>query len=352
MNEARFHHLESLHWLWLVLAIFALLMLGWSAKRRAMMRFAAQSLWYSVLPNVNWSRQYVRGVLILAAAIMLVAALLDPRWGVRYEEVQRRGIDILFVVDVSRSMLAEDVKPNRLERAKQYISDVVDELGGDRVGLVSFAGIAALKCPLTIDYGAFRLSLNELNTESAARGGSQLGDALRLAHDSFTDEARDARIVIVLSDGEDQGSYPEEAAQKLVGETGAHIFTVGLGDSNEGARIPIANRTGRTYLTYQGQEVWSKLNSDLLTKIALAGGGAYVPAGTASFDLGQFYQEKIAPMGTRTVESGRIEIRDPQYQWFAGLALAFLLADSWMSNRKPSKTRWPAAATEDAEGSP
>jgi len=271
---------------------------------------------------------------------LFVFALLDPRWGVRYEQVQRRGIDILFIVDVSRSMLAEDVKPNRLGRAKQYINDIVEELGGDRVGLISFAGTAALKCPLTIDYGALRLSLHELGPESSARGGSLLGDALRLAGQCFTDEAKDAKVVIVFSDGEDQTSYPTEAARQLVEQTGARIFTVGLGDSNEGARIPIRDSRGITYLTYNGEEVWSKMNPDLLQEIALTGQGAYVPAGTQAADLGPVYREKIAPMSTRELESGRVEIRDPQFQWFAGAGLALLLLESWLSDRK-SMQNWP-----------
>lgn len=338
MNDLRFNNLESIHWLWLVAAIALLMFYGWRKKRAALMHFATQTVWDHLLPQVNLLRQSMRGVLIVAAGVLLVAALLDPRWGVRYEEVQRRGIDILFVVDVSRSMLAEDAKPNRLQRAKQYISDIVDELGGDRVGLISFAGIAAVKCPLTVDYGAFRLSLNELEPQSAARGGSLLGDALRLTGESFTDEAKDAKVVIVFSDGEDQASYPIEAAANLAEETGARIFTVGLGDAGEGARIPLQTQSGRQYVMYQGEVVWSKMNPDLLREIALAGGGAFIAAGTSSSaDLGELYRERIAPMSQREGESTRIEIHTPQYQWFAGLALALLLIESWMSDRRPAR---------------
>ena len=248
MDSPRFQHLESLHWLWVVAAIALVVVLGWRARRIAMAKFAEPGLWSHLIPDVSRARPLVRGVLLTTAALFLVISLLDPRWGVRYEEIQRRGIDILFVVDVSRSMLAEDVKPNRLGRAKQCISDVVEELGGDRVGLVSFAGIAALKCPLTIDYGAFRLSLNELAPESAARGGSLVGDALRLAGDCFTGEASDAKVIVLISDGEDQASYPVEAARTFVQDQNVHIFTLGLGDSNEGSRIPIQTPILRIHL--------------------------------------------------------------------------------------------------------
>jgi Ca-activated chloride channel family protein len=340
MNDARFHHLESLHWLWLVLGLALLIVYAVRARRIAWERFAVRSLWDRLMPQANLGRHVMRGALIVSAAALIVIALLDPRWGVRYETMQRRGIDILFVVDVSRSMLAEDVAPNRLDRAKQYIEDVIEDLGGDRVGLISFAGVSALKCPLTIDYGALRLTLNELAAESAARGGSLLGDALRLAGNSFTDDATDARVVIILSDGEDHDSYPLDAARALHEETGARLFTVGIGDSNDGARIPVTspNAAGsRAFLTYQGQEVWSKMNAAVLRDIALAGGGAFVPAGTAQVDLAEVYRERIAPMSTRELESGRIEVHNAQYQWFAGLAFILLLAESWMGAGSPRR---------------
>jgi Ca-activated chloride channel family protein len=289
-------------------------------------------------------------MLLLTSLIAIVAALLDPRWGTRYEEVHRRGTDILFVVDVSRSMLAEDCKPNRLERAKQYIGDVVEQLAGDRVGLISFAGVAALRCPLTIDYGAFRLSLNELTSESAARGGSLLGDALRVAGESFTDEVKDYKSVIVLSDGEDQGSYPTEAAQKLFNDKGVRVYTVGLGDSGDGARIPIVQGGKTNFVTYNGQEIWSKMNGDALREIALSGGGAYIPAGTSSVDLGEVYRKNIAPNSSRDYQSNRIRIDTPQYQWFAGIALALLLVESWMSERGSIKSQSRNAANEKVIG--
>ena len=335
----RFGQLESLHWLWLVAAAALLIVYGLSARRRSLHRFADATLLAHLVPNFSLPRCVVRAGLLILAMIALVAAMIDPRWGVRYEDVHRRGVDILFVVDVSRSMLAEDVKPNRLGRAKQAIHDVVDELAGDRVGLISFAGVPAVKCPLTIDYGAFRLSLNELAPESAARGGSLLGDALRLAGESFTDEAKDAKIVIVLSDGEDQGSYPVEAARKLLEDKGVKVFTVGIGDPIEGARIPV-DQNGRTvFLTHDGQEVWSKMNGAVLQEMALSAGGAYVPARTDAFDLGDVYHQKIAPSASTESQSTRIAIYDPKYQWFAGIALVLLLAETCLGERRQTPRR-------------
>ena len=330
----RFEQLESLHWLWLVLAMALLLAWSWRARRRALAMFADVPLLKQLTPQASLGRWIALGLLRIIAMVLIVAALIDPRWGTRYQDVKRRGIDILFVVDVSRSMLAQDVKPNRLDRAKQFIGDTVEALAGDRVGLISFAGVSAVKCPLTVDYGAFRLSLNELSTESSVRGGSLLGDALRLAGDSFTDESKDFKCVIVLSDGEDQGSYPTEAAQKLLDEKGVRTFTVGIGDSNEGARIPIS---GGGYVTYQGQEVWSKMDPEVLRETALAGGGAFVPAGTSTVNMADVYQQKIASAGGTESQASRIKLYEPQYQWPAGAALALLLIESWMSLRRSSR---------------
>jgi Ca-activated chloride channel homolog len=336
----RFEQLESLHWLWLVLAMALMLAWSWRARQRAFALFADLSLLKRLAPQASLGRWIVQGVLRLVAMILIVGALLDPRAGVKYQDVKRRGIDILFVVDVSRSMLAHDVKPNRLERAKQFIGDTVEALAGDRVGLLSFAGVAAVKCPLTVDYGAFRLSLNELTTESSARGGSLLGDALRLAGDSFTDESKDFKCVIVLSDGEDHDSYPVEAAQKLLDEKGVRTFTVGIGDSNEGARIPLNGG----YVTHQGQEVWSKMDATVLREAALAGGGAFVPAGTSTANMADVYQQKIASAGGTDSQTSRIKLYEPQYQWPAGAALVILLIESWMSLRRSKR------ADDESEG--
>jgi len=332
--NVRFEQLDSLHLLWLVLA--AALLLAWAirARRRGLALFAEARLLASLAPQASLPRHVLQGLLRVAALMLLVGALIDPRWGVRYEDVKRRGIDIMFVVDVSRSMLAQDVQPNRLERAKQFVADTVEVLAGDRVGLITFAGVPAVKCPLTIDYGAFRLSLQELSTESSSRGGSLLGDALRLAGESFTEESKDFKCVIVLSDGEDQESYPVEAAQALLEENNLRTFTVGIGDAREGARIPLPSGETGGFVTYQGQQVWSKMNPDVLRDTALAGGGAFVPAGTGVVNMADLYEQKIATSGGETTQTSRIKLYEPRFQWPAGAALVLLLIESFMNQKR------------------
>ncbi len=333
--DIQFNQLHQLFWVWGVALLLIIMFYGVTRRKRRLRRFSS-SILLPLLSSVAGSRSpYLRMILLAIVILAIVAGLIDPRWGVHFQEVQQRGVDIVFVLDVSRSMLAEDVKPNRLERAKQYIRDVVDQLAGDRVALVTSAGVASVKCPLTVDYSAFRLSLDDVTPESASRGGSMLGDALRVAGEqAWIDEIKDYKILIVLSDGEDQGSFPREAAEGLNEKLGVRIYAVGLGDEGDGARIPIEQQGVKTFLTYEGQEVWSKMDRSSLQDMALAGGGAFIPAGTQQLDLAAIYQQRIAPVVKREFETTHLKQYHVRYQWFVGLALIALLIESWMSDRK------------------
>lgn len=335
----KFGHPEHLHLLWLVLLLIVVtgVMLRHSAQ--ALRRFASDHLLTRLAPGRSAARRIIRLVLALLALLALVAALLDPRWGRHTQDLEQRGNDLVILLDVSRSMLAEDASPSRLERARQLCLDIVEELHGDRVALITFAGTATLRCPLTVDYGAFRLALNEAGPESAARGGSLLGDAVRLASEAFTDEVPEHKAIIVLSDGEDHGSFPIEAAGALNEERGIRIYTVGIGDESEGARIPVDRDGQRVYLTYQGEEVWSKMTPDTLTDMAVAGGGAFIPAGTRQVDMGRLYSDRIAMDGERSFQTTRLTQFRVQYQWFAAAALVLLLIEGLMSERGSTTRR-------------
>ncbi len=329
----RFDNLAYLHLLWMIPLLGGIVWYGFHRRQRALHAFATSNLFGHLLAEVSLARQWLRWVLVLGAVAAIVLAAVGPRWGVTYEDVPRRGIDIMFVLDVSRSMLAEDLKPNRMERAKQAINDVLAVLGGDRVGLVTFAGTSVLNCPLTINYSALRMTLSEVGPLTTTRGGTLIGDAIRLASASFVDEVKKYKAIVVITDGEDQESYPVEAARKAFQEKGIRIYTVGLGDTNEGARVPTDKDGRRLYLQHGGQEVWSKMNPQALREVAVAGGGAYVPAGTANIDLGQIYLDKIAPTELREFEAARIERYRPRFQWFAGIGLALLVVASLMTDR-------------------
>ena len=335
--DIRLNHLESLHWLWVVAGLAGVIVLGFNLKRRDLGRFADHDLRTRLLPYTSWPRQYSRAAMVVAALVLLVAALIDPRWGVSYRQVQQRGIDLVVVLDVSRSMLAEDARPNRLARAKQYIDDLVERLNGDRVALVTFAGTAQVKCPLTVDYTAFRLALATAGPEGAPRGGSLLGDGLRLARKAFTDEIHDHKAVVVFSDGEDHGSYPLEAAQALFDELAVPVYTVGIGDSIDGARIPVERDGVTVWLTHEDEEVWSKMDAAGLRGIALATGGAFVPVGVGTVDMAHVYRNRIEPVAKREFETATVKRHDPQFQWFAGAALALLLIESLIGDRRSAR---------------
>lgn len=333
-TELEFNHPEALRWLWLVAAVAVIALWRSRGRLRKLREFAEAPLLRRIAPDVSLVRPVLRTCIVLAAMAMLVLALLDPRWGFQYEEVQRRGLDCFFVVDVSRSMLAEDASPNRLDRAKTFIEDAIESLPGDRIGLIAYAGAASLRCPLTLNQDLLRMSLEELAPESSVRGGSLLGDAIRTAAESFTDSQKGAKVIVVFTDGEDQGSFPVEAASKAFADLGVRVYTVGLGDSADGARIPIETPSGRRWLVHEGQEVWTRMDDTTLREVALAGGGAYFPAGTRMLDMAEAMDLALDNLERAEQESTTIRRSTPRFQWFAGLALLLLVGESLVSDRR------------------
>jgi Ca-activated chloride channel family protein len=330
--DITFEHLGRLHLLWVAPLLAALCYAAAVARHRAMRRFATENLIAWLAPTVSPARRAVKSTLVIVAIALLAIGAADPRWGIYYVDVQRRGVDVFFCLDVSRSMLAEDASPNRLERAKQYIRDMLEAAHGDRVGLITVAGEAALQCPLTVDYGAMRMILDDVDTRSGTRGGSLLGDAIRLATESFTDEVKGYKAIILFSDGGDQESFPAEAARKAADELGIRIYTIGLGDVGQGARIPIGGGANRKYLEFEGQQVWTKLEPDMLRRMAV--GGDYIPAGTSLVDMGRLYERRIATADQREFDSRTTERKRVQFVWFVVPAALLLLVESLLSDRR------------------
>lgn len=333
-SELEFNHPDAIRWLWLVAVVAVIAFWRLRGRARSLRRFADEPTLRRIGAESTVLRPAARILLALAAMGSMVLALLDPRWGFQYEEVQRRGLDCFFVVDVSRSMLAEDASPNRLDRAKGFIEDALAALGGDRVGLIAYAGTANLRCPLTLNQDLFRMSLAELAPESSLRGGSLLGDAIRVAAESFTDSQKGAKVIVVLTDGEDQGSFPIEAASKAYAELGVRVFTVGLGDPAVGARIPIEERGRRAFLQHDGQDVITRMDETTLREVALAGGGAFFPAGTRLLDMAAALDASLENLERAEQESTTIRRSTPRFQWFAGLALILLALESLLSERR------------------
>ena len=314
--------------LWILPFVVGLLVYAQRKRMAAASRFVDEPMVARLMPRLRGSRPWLKGTLLVLGLSLLIVAAARPRFGVYFEKVVQRGVDCFVLLDVSRSMLAEDVPPNRLERAKSDIRDLLKKLAGDHVGLIVFAGKPVLRAPLTTDDGFFRMILDDVDTHSAPRGGTLIGDAIRKAIEAMPPRADHDQVLVLITDGEDQESYPEEAA-KQAAERGIKIFTVGLGDSAEGARIPVRNQSGELeYLKNEGKIHWSKSDQDVLKRIALATGGVHISAGTRAYDLGQIYEDHLASLtrGEDVQNLKRKRYRE-RYQIFLALGIVLLTAE-------------------------
>ncbi|HBD10366.1 MAG TPA: hypothetical protein DCZ69_19120 [Syntrophobacteraceae bacterium] len=336
MSDIHLQNPVMLHLLWLLPVLAGMVLYGFHRKNQVLKTFAESGLLQRINRSTSRGRQWGKGVLVMAACFFVVVALTRPAWNPKPEKVERKGRDIVFILDVSRSMMAEDLKPNRLERAKLAIRDLVDQLDGDRVALVAFSGTSIVKCPLSQDYGFFRMMLDDTGPESISRGGTLIGDALRKTLDEvYSDRLKRFKDIILITDGEDHDSFPVEAA-KEAGERGIRLIAIGLGDEKEGQRIPVLNERGeRTFLRYQGQEVWTRLGADTLREMVDATpGGRYLNVATGTFDLGAIYRDLVADAEKRELESLTITRYEEKFQIFLGMAVLLLLVETMVSERK------------------
>jgi len=325
---------------WLV--VVGLAVWGWTRRKRRHAQFVDLSLQSQMMPPLGRAERW-SPILAVVALAGLILAGMDLRYGRQWREVPQRGVEVMFLLDVSRSMLAEDVSPNRLERAKQQIKDLVDEMAGDRVGLIAFAGEPKQVVPLTSHYEDFKSALDEVSPTTVRRGGSRLADAIATATDAFLEDAADHKAMIIFTDGGDQESEPIRLGLQAHESQGIRIVTVGLGDMDRGARIPQTKDQGRRsvgfpgsgeeYVTFQGQTVWSKMNGSILQQLAEQTGGVYVPAGTKRVDMAEVYRRSVGLIAPAEMESARVESMTPRYQWFAWPALLILLYRGWTNCR-------------------
>jgi len=324
---------------WLVCAgpvASVIVLYGMLRRRQALNRFASPELAPLLANRVSPSRQALRSGLLVLAILMITAAIIGPRWGIYLEKQKVFGVDIVVVVDVSQSMLAEDVEPNRLRRAKRDIQQQLIDRAvfqrANRLALLAFAGSTSLRLPLTTDHLAFRNKLEDLHIGAAPRGGTAIAKAIQAATDLFRRSPEEAtKIILLFTDGEDHEGDPIEAAQRAYKEHGISIFTVAVGDPAQtvGARVPVQEGGQRKPLLHDGQIVFSKLDVAGLQRIAQAGGGQYAP-------IGQFHRLVDAMAGLRSMElttEERMQYR-PRYQWFVALALILLGMETMISERR------------------
>jgi Ca-activated chloride channel family protein len=304
-------------------------------------RFADTAMLDRLLPSYRSGRIWLKATLVMLALACLIVAAARPRFGVFFENVSRRGGDVFVLLDVSRAMLAEDGAPNRLSRAKSDILDLLRKLKGDRIGLIVFAGAPVELVPLTTDQGFFRMVLEDVSTDSAPRGGSLIGDAIRKAMAAMEERRDREQVIVLITDGEDHDSFPVEAA-KQAAQRHLRIITVGLGNTSEGARIPNRNDDGSlTFVKHDGQEVWSTLDERLLKEIAMTTSGAYVPARTRAYDLGSIYDQHLAKLGQGEIRAEKRKRYREQFQLFGGIGLALLLIEILLPRVRAKREQRP-----------
>lgn len=261
-------------------------------RKKALLHFASAHLLTVLTRNVSLSRRRIKNILFVLGLACLFVALAHPQYGNRWVEVKRKGIDILIGVDVSKSMLVQDISPDRLKRAKLAVKDFVAKLEGDRVGLLPFAGTSFLMCPLTTDYDAFNASLDALDINTIPKGGTDIGAAIREADTTLANEANH-KIFILVTDGEDLSNDALKAAEEAK-KNKMTIYTIGVG-TPEGELIPVSGKQSQTFIQDKaGNFVRSKLDEKSLTEIAATTGGLYVPLGSMGQGFDTIYQKKLS----------------------------------------------------------
>ena len=328
-----FARLWVLLFLWLIPLATLALIVETRKKKRTLERFADPPLLVRLTGAPQKGRRFIKGLLLLISLTFLILALAGPRWGSHYQEVSQRGVDIMVLVDVSASMLVEDVKPNRLERAGREVLDFIRVIQGDRIGLVAFSGAAFVQCPLTLDYQAVELFLRELAPDLIPVPGTDLGAAIETAVSAFDEETETDKVIVLITDGEDNESRGLEAA-RMAAEKGIRIFVFGMGEAS-GGPIPNAEGGGGFKKDEQGKMILSRLDEKGLRDLAAAAGGTYARAVAGDLDLDLLYFDGIkSRTEARTLKSGKIKVYEDRFYLFVLAALLLLLLEGLVTERK------------------
>ena len=329
-------------WLWALLLVPVLIALFVHSEHRGLKRlqlFVSARLLPQLAATVNRRRRIIRFGLLLLGLALAIVSLAQPRWGYTFEDVKRKGLDLLVAVDTSRSMLSNDVQPSRLERVKLAIQDLIDELQGDRVGLIAFAGRAFLQAPLTIDYDAVIEAVNDLDTKTIPEGGTNISSAITLATQSFGKSAMGNRAMIIFTDGEDLNGEAVKTA-KTAADAGVRIFTIGVG-TPQGSLIPVTGDNGDTSFVKDsaGQVVKSKLDDKRLREVAEATGGFYVHLENGPRTMQQVQSEGLAKMQAAEMDVRLSRRPIERYEWPLGAALIALALSILIPERKRARAR-------------
>ena len=334
-------------WLWaLVLLPVAAALFLWAERQRRQLltKLVAARLQPVLAGNVSLVKRRVQFALILGGLACLVFAMAAPRFGYTFDQAKRKGRDVLIAVDTSRSMLANDVTPNRLGRAKLAAQDFVNALEGDRLGLIAFAGSAFLQAPLTVDYSAVLASLDELDTNVIPLGGTDIAEAIRVATEAFGKGESDSRCLVIFTDGEELSEEAVDAAKKAAGQL--RIFTVGVGTTDGSLiSVPGENGTSEFIKDAEGNFVKSRLDEAKLRQIAELTGGFYVHLQSGGLEMKRIVEEGLGKMKENEIDARMSRHPVERYQWPLGLGLALIIASALMNDRRGGRTRPSAPQT-------
>jgi Ca-activated chloride channel homolog len=329
----RFEHIEFLYALLLIPFFSVMFILYRIWKRRAIKRFGDLDVITQLMPLFSGKRLAFKFLLLMLAYVFLIVGLANPQIGSKLEKIQRKGADLMIALDVSNSMLSQDIRPDRLTRAVQGITKLVDRLEGDRIGIVVFAGKAYVQLPITTDYSAAKMFLSTISTQMVPSQGTAIGDAIDLSVESFKTDER-SKAIIIITDGENHEGDALESAQAAAAK-GIKIYTIGMG-SPEGSPIPVydANDRQTGYKSdRQGQTIISKLDETALQQIASAGNGIYVRASTGQDGLIKIIDE-INSLEKKEIETKMFSEYEGRFQYFLAVSLLLLIIEFLIPERK------------------
>jgi Ca-activated chloride channel family protein len=322
---------------WIIPLLIVFFVWSYYQKRRLLRRIGDEELVQQLTLSASRKKQNWKIAVVLLSIIVLVFALADPQIGTKLEEVKRSGVDIFIALDVSKSMLAEDVAPNRIEKAKHEISNFIERLQGDRIGLICFSGLSFVQCPLTLDYSAAKLFLSDIDTDIIPQPGTAIGNAIQLAQQSFVHKELKHKVLVLITDGEDHEGDPVEVAKEARKE-GIIIYTIGIG-SQQGAPIPEFDRYGNR-VGYKkdrsGQVITTRLDVLALEKIAFETGGKYYLSSSGESELKKIYQE-ISKMEEKELSSRRFTQFEDRFQIFLFITIMLLIIETILSERRKIK---------------
>jgi Ca-activated chloride channel family protein len=321
-------------WLLCLIPVLIVLFIGLSYWRyRAQKKYTTKQMLDHLIPDRSWFKPILKLVTVCMGIVFLVLALVNLKAGEKTETVNREGVDIVFAVDVSKSMLAEDIAPNRLEKSQRLVTEIINNLASDRIGLIAYAGSAVPQLPITTDYGSAKMFLQSLNTELISSQGTAINEAIQLAESYYSDDTEAAKILVIISDGEDHEGESVAVAEAAA-EKGIRIITIGVG-TEKGTTIPIKrNGIVREFKKDRdGKTVITKLNAETLKEISEAGNGVYID-GTVTATVIEQLKEELAGIDKVAFESQQYADFESQFQWFLGFALFFLFLDVFYLEKK------------------